>query len=312
MTKISVIIPIYNEFIQIPYLIEEIKKFDLKQKPLYSFQYIFVDDGSEDGSFERLKECSVLLNNYKLIKLSRNFGSHAAIRAGAMASDGDFTVYLPADLQVPLDDLNHMIMKLEGGLDVIWVVRDTPDVGKIEKFFSNVYSYMMKRYVNKNIPVEGLETLMFNRKVLQQLNSNVESNSSIGLQILNFGFRFDFIKLKKHARKIGKSKWTISKKVKLLIDSFVAFSYAPIRFVTMMGICFSLAGFFWTIYIIIRTFTIGDLSQGWPALISVLLIGFGISNISLGIIAEYLWRTLDASRKRPVFIVDEIIDFHEI
>ena len=311
MTKISVIIPIYNEFEQIPYLIEEITNFTLTINPDHSFQYIFVDDGSEDGSFERLKDCCAKVKNYKLIKLSRNFGSHAAIRAGAKQADGDYVTLLPADLQVSLEDINRMVEKMGTGLDIIWVVRDSPEIGKIEKLFSNMYSSLMRKFVNKNIPVEGIETLMFNRKVLSQLNLNVENNSSISLQILSYGFRFDFIKLKKHARKIGTSKWSNSKKIKLLIDSFVAFSYAPIRFVTMMGIFFSLAGFFWTIYIIIRTFIIGDLSPGWPALISVLLIGFGISNISLGIIAEYLWRTLDASRKRPVFIVDEIIEFNE-
>jgi len=103
----------------------------------------------------------------------------------------------------------------------------------------------------------------------------------------------------------------LTKKIKLLIDSFVAFSYAPIRFVTVIGMLFSISGFIWTLYVIVRTLLLHDLTQGWPALISVLLIGFGITNISLGIVAEYLWRTLDASRKRPAFIVDQIIEINE-
>lgn len=96
-----------------------------------------------------------------------------------------------------------------------------------------------------------------------------------------------------------------------MIDSFVAFSYAPIRFVSFVGILFFMIGIFWTIYIISRKILVNDLESGWPMLTSILLLGFGITNIGLGIIAEYLWRTLDASRKRPVFIIDEIMELNK-
>ncbi|MDX5438347.1 MAG: glycosyl transferase family 2, partial [Pontibacter sp.] len=112
----------------------------------------------------------------------------------------------------------------------------------------------------------------------------------------------------KKARLVGKSKWTISKKIKLLIDSFVAFSFAPIRLVSFIGIVFFLLGIMWSGYIIFRKIMFDDLASGWPALLSILMVGFGVTNISLGIIAEYLWRTLDASRKRPVFVIDEIVE----
>jgi dolichol-phosphate mannosyltransferase len=147
---------------------------------------------------------------------------------------------------------------------------------------------------------------MFNRKVADEVNKNVEANSSIFLQILGLGFRQESISYKKRERQTGVSKWTLSKKIKLFIDSFVAFSYAPIRFVTIVGIIFFIVGMIWTLYIVIRKIFFQDLAAGWPALMSILMIGFGITNISLGIIAEYLWRTLDASRKRQVYIIDEI------
>lgn len=99
--------------------------------------------------------------------------------------------------------------------------------------------------------------------------------------------------------------------MKLFIDSFVAFSFAPIRLVSMVGISFFIVGVFWTTYIILRKLIFNDLASGWPALMSILTIGFGITNISLGIIAEYLWRTLDASRKRPLFIIDEVIQLKQ-
>jgi dolichol-phosphate mannosyltransferase len=169
----------------------------------------------------------------------------------------------------------------------------------------------MRQYVNKRYPVKGFDVILFNRKVVNVINSNVEANSSIFLQVLNMGFRQSSIEYVKVPREAGKSKWTISKKIKLFIDSFVAFSYAPIRFVTIVGISFFVIGVLWTTYIVIRKIFFQDLQAGWPALMSILMIGFGITNISLGIIAEYLWRTLDASRKRPVFIIDKITELNK-
>ena len=150
----------------------------------------------------------------------------------------------------------------------------------------------------------------FNKKVKENLDRNIEVNSSLQLQIFTLGYHSENVYYDKKERKVGKSKWTFSKKIKLFIDSFVAFSFAPIRMVSIIGILFFIAGAIWTIYIVIRKLLFDDLASGWPALMSILMIGFGITNISLGIIAEYLWRTLDASRKRPLFIIDDIIDLN--
>jgi polyisoprenyl-phosphate glycosyltransferase len=188
----------------------------------------------------------------------------------------------------------------------VWAHRAGTQNSFFERQFSKFYSKLMQKYVNKRYPAKGFDVVLFNRKVAEAVNKNVEANSSIFLQILNLGFRQDFVEYQKAARKEGKSKWTIAKKVKLLIDSFVGFSFAPIRLVSIIGILFFIAGMIWSAYIVFRKLVFDDLASGWPALMSILMIGFGITNISLGIIAEYLWRTLDASRKRPVFIIDEV------
>lgn len=106
----------------------------------------------------------------------------------------------------------------------------------------------------------------------------------------------------------GNQNGLFQKRLNYLLIPLLLFLYAPIRFVTIMGILFSILGFIWTAYIVLRTLLVGDLSAGWPSLIAILLVGFGVTNISLGIIAEYLWRTLDVSRGRPVYIIDEIIE----
>ncbi len=304
---VSVIIPIYNEYEGIPYLVDNLNAF-FGEHPVLRPEVIFVNDGSKDGSAERLQEMHHVTYKAKIISLSRNFGSHAALRAGISISDGDLVCFNYADLQDPLELILQMEEKTKAGNEIVWAHRESTKTSFGEKTFSTLYAYLMKKFAFSNFPEKGFDIVMFNRKVANQVKNNVEANSSVFLQILGMGFRQASISYKKQERKSGVSKWTLSKKIKLFIDSFVAFSYAPIRMVTIIGILMFIFGFLWTVYIVTRKLVYHDLASGWPALMSILTIGFGITNISLGIIAEYLWRTLDASRKRPVFIIDKIVE----
>lgn len=306
---ISIIIPFLNEEDNIERLTYELNKFVSNNKEI-NFEIILVNDGSADRSLEKIKG-SIFPAHTKLINLSQNYGSHAALRAGILYAGGNFIVFSYADLQDPLENIILMFDKMNLGNDIVWAYRKTSKNSFFEELFSKGYARLMKKYVNKNFPENGFDIVMFNTKIREKLNQNIESNSSIFLQILNLGFKSESIEYIKNQRIAGKSKWGFSKKVKLLIDSFVAFSYMPIRLVSLVGISFFIVGIIWSSYIITRKLIFDDLSSGWPALISTLLIGFGITNISLGIIAEYLWRTLDASRRRPVFIIDEIIELNK-
>jgi dolichol-phosphate mannosyltransferase len=305
--KISVIIPFLNESENIPFLVSELNSFFSKNTDL-GFEVIFVDDGSTDDSVPLLLSSKHEFYEGKVIKLSKNFGSHAALRAGIMHATGQYICFMYADLQDPLDLIRQLYQKCNAQFDICWATRSETENGFVEKTFSKVYSYMMKKYAISSYPEKGFDVVMFNQKVQAQVNANVEANSSLFLQILTLGYKQEFIFYNKTIRKRGKSKWTLSKKVKLFIDSFVAFSYAPIRFVTVLGFTMFIIGSLWTFYIVFRKLMYDDLSAGWPALVSILMIGFGITNISLGIIAEYLWRTLDASRRRPVFLIDNIFN----
>jgi dolichol-phosphate mannosyltransferase len=306
---ITIIIPFLNEEENINKLAANLLEFTNKNNTI-SFEIILVNDGSTDHSVSKIQD-SIFPQSTKLINLSQNFGSHAALRSGILHATGNYITFLYADLQDPINNISRMFEKVKLGNEIIWAFRSDTKNSFIEKKFSNFYSMLMKRYVNKKYPDKGFDVVMFSNKVSVQLNKNIESNSSIFLQILNFGFKQDFIEYQKELRTSGKSKWTTSKKIKLLIDSFVAFSYVPIKLVSLIGLMFFLIGLLLTIYFIARKLIYDDLVNGWPQIMSILLLGFGITNISLGIIAEYLWRTLDASRKRPVFIIDEIIELNK-
>jgi dolichol-phosphate mannosyltransferase len=307
---ITVIIPFLNEEDNIDRLGTELIKFTQERKQI-QFEIILVNDGSTDRSVEMIRQ-TAFPPQTKVISFSQNYGSHAALRAGIMHARGKYITFLYADLQDPIENIIVMYERaVNHDNDTVWAHRAGTQNSFFERQFSKFYSRLMQKYVNKRYPNKGFDVVLFNKKVAEAVNRNIEGNSSVFLQILNLGFRQDFVEYQKVARKAGKSKWTVAKKIKLLIDSFVAFSFAPIRMVSFIGILFFIVGVLWTAYIVFRKLVFDDLSAGWPAMMSILMIGFGITNISLGIIAEYLWRTLDASRKRPVFIVDEIIELDQ-
>ncbi len=301
------IIPVFNEEENVSHLVYELGSY-FQKETRFSTEIIFVNDGSTDDTMSQLKKAPHHSYTYKIISFSRNFGSHAALRAGIQRSEGDYITFIYADLQDPLTLVSRLYDEMKDkGVDITWAFRNSMATTKRERFFSSAYASLMRKYAVSNFPKKGFDIVMFSTKVKACLDNNVESNSSIFIQILSLGFKQANITYDKSIRILGKSKWTLSKKIKLLIDSFVAFSFAPIRLVSVIGIIFFLLGILWTGYIIVRTIIFNDLAMGWPALLSILMIGFGITNISLGIIAEYLWRTLDASRKRPVFVIDEIV-----
>jgi polyisoprenyl-phosphate glycosyltransferase len=307
---ISLIIPIFNEYEGIPFLVKSLNEF-FNKNPHLQAEVIFVNDGSNDKSYARLKECEHSTYRAKVINLSKNFGSHAALRAGIANATGERICFNYADLQDPLDLILSMDEKMADGADIVWAQRESTAVSIAEKTFSKAYAFMMRKFAIHNFPDKGFDIVMFNSKVAKEVNKNVEANSSIFLQILGLGYKQDCITYQKNERKHGVSKWTVAKKLKLFIDSFVAFSFAPIRLVSIVGITLFILGVSLTLYIIFRKIVYDDLATGWPAMISILMVGFGITNISLGIIAEYLWRTLDVSRKRPVFVIDEILELDQ-
>jgi glycosyltransferase involved in cell wall biosynthesis len=310
--KVSIIIPFLNEEENIVSLTEALSNY-FEVETRFEVEVIFVNDGSTDNSKKIILEQNHKNYSCKIISLSKNYGSHAALRAGIFHADGDYITFMYADLQDPINLISRLYDKTENRkVEIIWATRKSTSNGFFESTFSKFYSSLMKKYVSSSYPDNGFDIVMFSSKVAKVISQNIEANSSIFLQILTLGFNQDFILYDKKQREKGVSKWTLSKKIKLFIDSFIAFSYAPIRFVTIIGITLFLFGIGFSIYLMIRKTVYDDLVSGWPMLISILTVGFGVTNISLGIIAEYLWRTFDSSRKRPVFIIDDIIDLKKL
>lgn len=308
---LSIVVPFLNEEDGIELFCSTLD--DHASKLSFPLELVFVDDGSTDRSVEILGKYSFKnIKRAKLVQFSRNFGSHAAIRAGVQNAYYDICTWLGSDLQEPLELLEKSFdLITKEGYDAVYVSKKSIVVSKLNRAFSKTYSHLMRKYAVSNYSSDGVSTIVFNGKIKELLNNNVEGNSSIMLQIIDAGFKTANLELDFHERSAGKSKWTLSKKVKLMIDSFVSFSFAPIRLVSIMGMIMFFIGVVIGVVTIVARIMNYDTPAGYATLASLIALGFGITNISLGIIAEYLWRALDAARNRPVFIVDNVVSLTE-
>ena len=305
MSKISIIIPVYYNEDTLMALYD-----DLKQKILDSigeYEIVIVNDGSKDNSYEVMKKIRLMDDNVKLVNLSRNFGEHAAILAGLSECTRDCAVTKQADLAEDSNLIPEMYEKWKEGNKVVIATREKRDDSFWKKTFANLYYKIVKRIVNENMPQGGFDCFLIDRKVIDILALLEEKNSSLQLQILWSGFKTAEVPYHRMDREDGGGMWTIGKRVKLAMDSMLGFSYYPIRFMTGVGIVSATCSFLAIINIFVDYFVSGREVEGWYTIMTAIFLSTGLILIMLGLIGEYLWRTLDASRNRPVYIKEEIM-----
>lgn len=305
MSKISIIIPVYYNEEYIYSLYDELYK-KILSKIKNDYEIIMVDDGSKDNSFSEMKKLSKIDKKVKLIKLSRNFGSHAAILAGMLCASGDCITVKSADQQEPTEIILEMYKKWEKGNKVVLAIRKTREESLSKIIFANFYYIILRGFGLKEMPKGGFDCFLIDKKVSDIICQMMEKNTTLMGQVIWCGFKKEFVYYTRKKRQIGKSKWTFSKKIKLFIDSIVGFSYIPIRTISIIGFIFFFGSTFWAIFLLISKL-FGNISvSGWTSLMVVNILSAGLIMITLGIIGEYLWRNFDESRKRPPFIIEEM------
>lgn len=298
---ISVVIPTYNEADNVPMLYSRLR--DISKDAAYNFEFVFVDDGSIDGTFAVLKDFAANDARVKILQLSRNFGSHAACLAGLKYATGDACAFISADLQDPPELALLLAREWERGSDIVIGVRER-DTASF-RLFPKIYWKLVRKFALGNTPETGTDAFLIDRIVVDAVVSMGEKNTSIFGLILWSGFDQTVVSYKKGIRTRGTSKWTLSKKIKLFIDTFVSFSYFPLRVISSLGIITAFTGFIYALIVIFARLFYSRAIEGWTSLMVVLLLVSGIQMIMLGVLGEYLWRNFDESRKRPPFIIKQ-------
>ena len=302
--RVSIIIPVYyNENNLIP-LYEDLKKKFISRID-YDYEIVMVNDGSGDNSFEIMKEIASKDNKVRIISLSRNFGSHAAILCGLSQCTGDCAVVKAADLQEPTELILEMVESWKNGNNVVLAVRDGRDEPKKQILFANLYYKLVQKTALPQMPEQGFDVYLVARKVINVLENLDEKNSALTGQILWSGFKTDTVYYHRLSREIGESKWTLKKKIRLVMDTLFSFTSLPITIVICVGAISMIGAFIWAIFVM-SSKLLGHINiSGWTTLFIFNLFSFGVIMTTLGILGEYLWRTFDASRNRPSYIIEE-------
>lgn len=305
---LSIIVPFLNEERNLNRLYERVSDV-ARQLPGTEVELVLVDDGSTDDSAAAVRDLPKGEIPVQLVRLSRNFGSHAALAAGVAHATGDVITFLSADLQDPPEILIQMLDKWRAGFRIVWATRESRADPLSTKLFSGAYYSLMRKFALPQMPAGGVDFCMVDRKVVESLGNLQERNSNIFNLLMWAGFSQCYIPYHRRAREEGRSKWSMSKKIKLFIDSFVAFSFFPMRLISALGGVFSLLGVCYAAFIGVRALLFGVAVQGWASLMVAVLLCSGVQLLMLGILSEYLWRALDASRNRPTYIVSDVERF---
>jgi dolichol-phosphate mannosyltransferase len=266
---VSIVVPVYYNELNLPHLFPRLLGL-ADTNPQYDFEYVFVDDGSGDNSFEILAELAKRDPRVRVVKLSRNFGSNAATLAGLHYASGDCVAMIAADLQDPPELITTMLQRWEAGKKVVLAARETREDPLADRLVSGAFYWLFRRLAIREIPANGCDFALVDRKVVDMLVQIGEKNLYLIGLILWLGFDRSVVYYTRQKRELGKSRWTLGKRVKYFIDALVSFTYVPMRLVSALGIALAVAGFVWAVVVVLNRILAGVPVQGWASLMASL------------------------------------------
>lgn len=309
MPTLSVIVPCYFNEENIPVTVRELLANEAAFPPEATVEYVFVNDGSGDDTLGALRRAQQQFpGRMRVVDLAGNVGSYNAIVAGMAHATGDCMAVITADLQDPPELLPRMYAYWQQGIKLVIGNRQDREETGLAQALARLFHWLMRRLALRNIPPGGFDFVLFDRQVATEVLKLHERNSNVFYLMLWLGFAYVNIPYTRRRRQLGRSRWTLSKKVKLLIDSLLAFSFVPIRAISALGLGLGLVALLYGFYIIAIKLFGSNEPAGWSALMVVLLFVSAFQMVALGIIGEYVWRGLDAARKRPLYVVREVLE----
>jgi dolichol-phosphate mannosyltransferase len=286
--------------------VEEILAITGKMHDIDKTEVIVVDDHSSDNTYDVVDNMND--SRVSCLRLSRQSGSHTALRAGFIESNGDFVMCLSADGQDDPNCLNQMLLKLCSGCNVVWALRKNRNKESlILQLFAKTFYKMLFGLIGgdqSGIDLSRADFYILDRPVLEAIKSCAERNTSLFGLISWLGFKQEFVEYERRERNTGLSKWSYRSRLRLAKDWIIAFSGLPLKLMTIVGFIIAFIGFSYATFLIINSLLRNPIA-GWSSIMVAVLVLGGIQMIMLGVAGEYLWRNLDESRKRPLYFIEK-------
>ena len=301
MKKISILVPCYNEEQVLPLLYKALCELSLHRSQ-YTWEFLFVDDGSTDQTHAILKELHAQDDRCNYVELSRNYGKEAAMLAGFDYVQGDAVVVMDADMQDPPSLIPQMIDKWEDGYEDVYARRQTR--GKeswLRRSLSNSYYHLLSRSTKTDILPNVGDFRLLDRSCINAMRTLREQGRYTKGMFCYIGFRKAEISFDRNDRAAGNSKMSYRSLFQLAIEGILSYTTLPLRIASILGIIVSAFAFLYAVWFLVKTLIYGDAVAGFPTLIVVILFLGGIQLLSIGIIGEYIGRIYKESKHRPVY-----------
>lgn len=307
MKLITIIIPCYNEEDVLPHLVQRLNEVTNSMTD-YNFEFLFVNDGSVDGTLDLIKKYQSKDSRIKYVDLSRNFGKEIGMLAGMDYAKGDAVIMIDADLQHPPEKMIEMIEWWEKGYDDVYIVRLNREESFLKKSLSKLYYKLLQKMTDEYIYPNSGDFRLLDRKCVDALISMRETERYTKGMYGWIGFKKKELTYQEKERAAGETKWQFKQLIKLAIDGITSYSTVPLRVSSIIGIIISLVAFVFLVIEIVKILISGPEVAGYGTLLVGILFMGGIQLISLGVIGEYLSRVFIETKERPPYLVKEVSD----
>lgn len=306
MEKLSIVVPCYNEQEAAPIFYDTVHAMEDKLSSV-EIEFIFVDDGSKDGTLDVLRKLHARDERVHYVSFSRNFGKEAGIYAGLEKSTGDYVVIMDVDLQDPPAMLPEMLSYIQSGEYERVATRRVDRKGEppIRSWFARKFYKLMNKISSADIVDGARDYQMMTRKVVNSILAMGEYNRFSKGIFGWVGFKSKWLEFENVERVAGETKWSFWKLFIYAIDGIVAFSTAPLIMASVFGVIMCLVAFIFIIVIIVKTLVLGDPTSGWPSMVCIILLVSGIQLLCMGVLGQYMAKTYLETKKRPIYLVQE-------
>ena len=305
MKSITILLPTYNEegsFL----IIEECMQQVLKENPHYEWKFLFVNDGSTDGSLVQMMNLHLKDNRYNYIDLSRNYGKEIAMMAGFDYVDTDAVIIMDSDMQHPVEVIPEMIKWWEEGYDDVYATRKSSNETLFKRTSSKMY-YRVLQSISK-IPVlkDTGDFRLLDRTCVEALKKMREVDRNTKGMYGWIGFHKKGVFYEQKERLVGETKWDLWALLNLALTGITSYTTAPLRISTLLGLLVSFLAFGYLIWIVVKTIIWGEAVQGFPTIMITILFLGGVQLLSIGIVGEYLGHVFNESKRRPPYFVNSV------
>jgi dolichol-phosphate mannosyltransferase len=305
--RVSIVVPVYGEADNLLPLHREVtRQMDSLGLP---YEFVFVDDGSQDGSLEVLRTLHRQDARVRVVGLSRNFGHQYAVSAGLEYASGDAVITMDADLQHPAELIPEMITLWRQGVQVVYTIRDDRQLGLFKRWTSAAFYRLINAISDTPIIPGGADFRLLDRKVVDQLVAMPERARFLRGMVSWLGYRQQGLHYQANPRLSGRSKYSLRKMIRLALTGVTSFSSTPLRVSAVLGFVTVRASTPYALWAVYARCLTDIAIPGWASLLVVVLFLGGVQLISLGVIGEYLGQIYVEVKQRPLYLTDELLGF---